>query len=72
MPFVSIIMTVRNSEKYVSQAIESVLVQSFKNFEFIIIDDESNDSTTKIIKDYQSKDKRIIVHINSRKMGIGY
>jgi len=69
MPFVSIIMTVRNSEKYVSQAIESVLVQSFKNFEFIIIDDESNDSTTKIIKDYQSKDKRIIVHINSKKKG---
>ena len=54
---ITIIMTVRNSQNYISQAIESVLIQSYKKFEFIIIDDFSNDATNKIIKDYK---KRII------------
>jgi glycosyltransferase involved in cell wall biosynthesis len=69
MPFVSVIMTVRDSEKYVSQAIESVLVQTFENFEFIIVDDDSRDTTNKIIKNYQLKDNRIILHKNSKKKG---
>ena len=50
---VSVIMAVRNSEQFISQAIESVLNQTYKNFEFIIIDDFSNDSTYKIIKNFK-------------------
>lgn len=66
---VSVIMTVRNSEKYISQAIESVLVQSYKNFEFIIIDDHSDDSTYKIVNDFKKKDIRIKAYRNSKKIG---
>ena len=51
-------MPVLNAEKYVVEAIESVLKQSFRNFEFIIIDDGSHDNTKKIIKSF--KDKRIL------------
>lgn len=66
---VSVIMAVRNSEKYISQAIESVLVQSFKNFECIIVDDYSSDSTYKIVKDFEKKDSRIRVIRNLKKKG---
>ena len=43
-------MTVYNSEKYVSKSIQSILNQTYKNFEFIIVDDFSNDKTRKILK----------------------
>ena len=66
---VSIIMTVRNSEKYISQAIESVLVQSYKNFEFIIFDDYSSDATYKIINEFKKKDSRIKAYRNLKKIG---
>jgi len=56
-PLVSIIMPTYNTEKYIAEAIQSVLVQTYKNFELIIIDDGSNDSTKEII--YSFDDKRI-------------
>ena len=56
-PLVSVIMPVYNGEKYIAQAIKSVLFQSYPNFELIIIDDGSIDSTAKIIGGF--KDKRI-------------
>ncbi len=56
-PKVSVIMPVYNREKYVSEAIESILNQTFTDFEFIIIDDGSTDSTAEIIKSF--KDNRI-------------
>lgn len=55
MSKVSIIMAVRNSEEFVSQAIESVLNQSYKNFEYIIIDGGSKDGSLDIIKKYSSR-----------------
>lgn len=61
-PEISVNMTVYNGEKYVLQAIRSVLEQSFENFEFIIIDDGSTDNTADIIRTF--KDKRII-HIGN-------
>jgi glycosyltransferase involved in cell wall biosynthesis len=57
-PLVSVIMPVYNNEKYVSWAIESILRQSYKNFEFIIINDGSTDSSTEQIKKFD--DKRIV------------
>lgn len=56
---VSIIMPVYNAEKYLSEAIESILTQTYKKFEFIIIDDGSTDNSLEIIKSYALKDKRI-------------
>lgn len=54
----SVIMTVYNAEKYLKQAIESVISQTMKNFELIIVNDCSTDSSEEIIKQYLD-DKRI-------------
>ncbi|NJR65197.1 MAG: glycosyltransferase family 2 protein [Leptolyngbyaceae cyanobacterium CRU_2_3] len=52
-------MPVYNAERYVGQAIESILSQTFEDFEFIILDDGSTDASLKILKEYAAKDKRI-------------
>ena len=57
-PRISVIMPVYNSEKYVSFAIKSILNQTYRNFEFIIVNDGSTDNSEKIILLY--KDQRII------------
>lgn len=69
-PLVSVIMPAYNAEKYIGEAIESILNQTYKNFEFIIIDDASSDETTDIIKNFQKKDKRIILVKNRENIGV--
>lgn len=61
MLLVSIIMPVFNGEKYLSAAIESVLLQTFREFEFIILDDGSTDASLRIIQEFQRRDSRIRV-----------
>jgi len=58
-PLVSIITPCYNGEKYVAQTIESVLNQTYENFEMIIVDDISTDKSVEIIKEYINKDSRI-------------
>ncbi|MCX6054416.1 MAG: glycosyltransferase [Chloroflexi bacterium] len=60
-PIVSVVMPVYNGEKYLSEAIESILTQTFHQFEFIIIDDGSIDGTGSILLEYAKKDPRIKV-----------
>lgn len=60
-PKLSVIMSVYNDEIYVCEAIESILNQDFKDFEFIIINDGSTDDTLNKINDYATQDNRIIV-----------
>lgn len=60
-PISSVIMPVYNGEKYLSEAIKSILNQTYKNLELIIVDDGSNDNSVAIIKKYQRLDKRIIL-----------
>jgi glycosyltransferase involved in cell wall biosynthesis len=67
---VSVIMPSYNHEKYVSEAIDSVLNQSFADFELIIIDDCSNDNSQNIIREYQLKDSRIRSFFHPENMGI--
>lgn len=67
-PLVSVIMPAYNSEKYISEAIESILNQTFKDFEFIIIDDGSNDRTWDTIQDYARKDERIVSVKNEKNL----
>lgn len=57
---ISVIMPAYNVKKYISRCIDSILNQSYKDFELIIIDDGSTDGTDKIIDEYALKDKRII------------
>ena len=63
-PEISVIMSVYNGEKYLKEAIESVINQTFKNWELIIINDCSTDSTAEILTEFASKDERIKVHPN--------
>jgi glycosyltransferase involved in cell wall biosynthesis len=64
-PMVSIIMAAYNAEKYISESIDSILFQTYKNFEFIIIDDGSTDSTWDIISKYSIIDNRILSYRQS-------
>jgi len=58
---VSVIMSVYNNQDFVSGAIDSILGQTFNDFEFIIINDGSTDETEKIIRRYQKQDDRIVI-----------
>lgn len=69
-PLISVVMPVYNIEHYVGSAIESILNQTYKKFEFIIIDDASSDSTRNILKKVRAKDKRIILIRNRKNLGV--
>ncbi len=68
-PLVSVLMTAYNREKFISEAIESVLTSTYSNFELIIVDDCSKDSTVEIAKSYEVQDKRIRVYNNEINQG---
>lgn len=63
-PEISVIMSVYNGETYLEEAIESVRSQTFKNWELVVINDCSTDSTAEILAGFASKDERIKVHTN--------
>jgi glycosyltransferase involved in cell wall biosynthesis len=67
-PSISVIMPIYNGEKYLKEAIESILTQSFKDFEFIIINDGSTDGTENIIKAFS--DPRIVYIDNGGNLGL--
>lgn len=69
-PFLSVMLPVYNGEKYVADAIESVLGQPCRDLELIILNDGSTDNTLKIAQGYAQKDPRVIVHSHSN-MGLG-
>ncbi len=66
-PLVSVVMAVCDGEKYVEEALKSILGQSFRNFEFIIINDGSTDNTTQILQQYIRLDQRLrVLHQGNR------
>ena len=67
---VSVIMSVFNNEDSLDKAIESILNQTFRDFEFIIINDASSDKSPQIIKFYKDKDKRIRYLENKKNIGL--
>src|SRR5512135_1662363 len=58
-PAVSVLMPVYNAERYVVEAVESILAQTFRDFEFLIIDDGSTDDSGAILSRYAARDDRI-------------
>ncbi len=62
-------MTAYNRDRYISEAIESVLQSGYKNWELIIVDDASTDNTLGIAKEYAQKDERIKVFSNEKNLG---
>ena len=65
-PEISVIIPVYNAEKWISRCLESIIKQTFKNFEVIIVNDASQDKSFEIVKQYILKDDRIII-INKEK-----
>lgn len=71
-PKVSVVMLTYKRGGIVSSAIESILAQTYKDFEFIIINDGSLDETDDVVKEYVKNDKRIRYYKNPKNMGIAY
>ena len=67
-PKISVVLPVFNEEMYVGEAIESILAQTFTEFQFLIINDGSSDASEKIIKSF--KDKRIQLVTNVENLGL--
>jgi len=68
-PEISVVMSVYNGLPFLKDSIESILNQTYKNFEFIIIDDVSNDGSSQLIREYAHKDNRIVVVENEKNYG---
>jgi glycosyltransferase involved in cell wall biosynthesis len=69
-PFVSVITPVYNMGLFLPECIESVLRQTFKNFEYIIVNNCSTDNTLEVAMEYEGKDNRIKVHNNDSFVGV--
>lgn len=70
-PQISVIIPCYNIDKFLSKCIESILIQTFEDFELILIDDGSNDSTFGICEEYQKRDSRVKVFSHQNK-GVSY
>lgn len=69
-PLVSVLTPVYNGADYLAECIESVLAQTYQNFEYIIVNNCSTDRTLEIAKEYAAKDPRIRVHDNNKFVGV--
>jgi glycosyltransferase involved in cell wall biosynthesis len=68
-PLVSVLTPVYNGEKYLAECIESVLAQTYQNWEYVIVNNCSTDRTLEIAADYAKRDKRIRIHNNKTFVG---
>lgn len=72
LPLVSVVMSVYNNEEFVSHSIRSIVNQSYRNFEFIIVNDGSNDGSRNIVLDWKKLDSRIIFIDRKNNKGLPY
>lgn len=68
-PLVSVLTPVYNGQAYLAECIESILAQTYQNWEYVIVNNCSSDETLKIARTYADKDKRIRIHNNSEFVG---
>ena len=71
-PLISVVMSVYNDSKFLNTAIQSILDQTFKDFEFIIIDDGSTDNSQAIIERFTNVDSRVRFYKNKTNKGLAY
>lgn len=71
MKDISVIMPLFNAEKYLPEALQSVLNQTYKDFELICIDDSSTDRTRNIVEEFRKRDIRIKILVNEEHLGAG-
>lgn len=64
-PLVSVIMTAKNFERFVDEAIASIMNQTYKNLELVVVDDASTDKTADIIRGWEKKDGRVVAIFNT-------
>lgn len=67
---ISVIMSTFNNEDSITASIESILNQTYDDFDFLIIDDDSHDSTSDILKEFESNDKRVKIFKNNENIGL--
>ncbi|MEE1154236.1 MAG: glycosyltransferase family 2 protein [Acutalibacteraceae bacterium] len=65
---ISVVLPVYNGEKYLRESIDSVIAQTYQNWELLIVDDCSTDSTALIAKEYAEKDSRIHYYLNEKNL----
>jgi glycosyltransferase involved in cell wall biosynthesis len=70
MAKVTVVTIVRNGGLFISEAIESILAQSFKDFEYLVLDDASTDNTLDIVEEFAKRDARLKIIANSVQLGI--
>ena len=70
--FISIIIPVYNAEKYLDRCLNSILEQTYNNFELILIDDFSTDKSQEICKEFTKKDSRISLLVNEVNKGVSF
>lgn len=71
-PAISVLMPVYNGEKHLAEAVDSILAQTFADFEFIIVDDASTDATAALLADYARRDSRIRILTNESNSKIAF
>ena len=69
---VTVLMSVYNDLPYLKESVESILQQTFNDFEFLILDDGSSDGSSRIVKEFGRRDNRIKVIRNEKNRGLGY
>lgn len=67
---VSVVMSVYNAEKYLAEAVDSILAQTYEDFELILINDKSTDSSGEILHRYAEQDGRVVLLENQENMGL--
>lgn len=71
-PSLTVLMSVYNGLPYLKEAIDSILQQTFSDFEFLIIDDASTDGSSQLLAEYAERDRRIRILTNQKNRGLGY
>jgi glycosyltransferase involved in cell wall biosynthesis len=69
-PAISVLMAVHNGEKFLAEAVESILNQTFRDLEFLIVDDGSVDSSPAMLKAYAARDPRVRLTLQQEKHGL--